>query len=105
MNRTQLLVAGGALALAAIVGTTGMAIASNDNDRPLSGSNLERASQAALEHTGGGVVVETETGDDGAAYGVEVRLPDGRVVEVHLDERFAVVGSEADEDGSGAEDS
>ena len=103
MNRTHVLIAGGALALAAIVGTTGMAIANNDDDRPLSGSNLEQASKAAIEHTGGGVVVETEVGDDGAAYGVEVRLPDGRVVEVALDERFQVIGADNDDDGSGDE--
>jgi hypothetical protein len=33
-------------------------------------------------------VVETEVGDDGAAFPVEVRLADGQVVEVELDERF-----------------
>jgi hypothetical protein len=48
-------------------------------------------------------VLETEAGDDGAAYGVEVRLADGSVVEVHLDKAFQVIGQEADDD-SGAED-
>jgi hypothetical protein len=46
-------------------------------------------------------VLETEAGDDGAAYGVEVRLPDGRQVEVHLDDAFRVVGQEPDEDTPG----
>jgi hypothetical protein len=49
-------------------------------------------------------VLETEAGDDGAAYGVEVRLADGRQVEVNLDESFRVVGQEPDEDRPGEDD-
>jgi hypothetical protein len=49
-------------------------------------------------------VTETEAGDDGAAYGVEVRLDDGRVVEVRLDANFRVLGHEADDDGSNDQD-
>lgn len=66
-------------------------------DVPLTGSVLERATQAALAHTGGGTVTETEAGDDGAAYGVEIRKPDGRHVEVNLDGNFTVTGEEADD--------
>ncbi|MFC5994864.1 PepSY domain-containing protein [Pseudonocardia hispaniensis] len=66
-------------------------------DVPLTGSDLERATKAALAHTGGGTVTETETGDDAAAYGVEIRTPDGRHVEVNLDRDFAVTGQEADD--------
>ncbi len=54
---------------------------------------------------GGGTVVETEAGDDGAAYGVEIRLADGSMVEVQLDESFAVTGSEGDDDTKGDESS
>ena len=39
-----------------------------------------------------------------AAYGVEVRLNDGRVVEVRLDANFQVLGHEADDDGSEDQD-
>jgi hypothetical protein len=56
---------------------------------------------AALAATGGGTVLETEAGDDGAAYGVEIRLADGRQVEVNLDQSFKVTGQEADEDKPG----
>ncbi len=85
--------------------SAGFAIAAGgDDDRPLTGSSLEKATAAALEHTGGGTVVETEVGDDGAAYGVEVRLDDGRVVEVNLDESFDVVGQENDDDRAGDRD-
>lgn len=107
MQRRTRWIVGGALALAVVGGGAGVAIANGvgDDDEPLTGSTLERASAAALEHTGGGTVIQTEAGDDGAAYGVEVRLPDGRIVEVSLDERFNVVGQEADDDGSDATES
>jgi uncharacterized membrane protein YkoI len=86
--------------------TAGVAIAatSGDDDKPLTGSTLERATAAALEHTGGGTVIETEVGDDGAAYGVEVRLSGGREVEVNLDEDFNVIGQENDDDTAGEEE-
>lgn len=93
-------ITGAALAVA-VIGGTGMAVAasSGDDEAPLTGSTLDRAVDAALEETGGGTVTETEAGDDGAAYSVEVRLDDGSQVEVNLDENFNVVGQEADDDG------
>jgi hypothetical protein len=53
-----------------------------DQDRPLSGSDHERATAAALQHVGSGTVAETEVGEGGAAAEVEIRLDDGRQVEV-----------------------
>jgi len=99
-------VVGGALAVALIGGGTAIAVATGagDDDKPLTGSALERATAAALEHTGGGTVIETEVGDDGAAFGVEIRLDDGSVVEVSLDQNFDVVGQEGDEDGPNEQD-
>ena len=87
--------------------SAGIAIAAGaggGDEAPLTGSALEKATAAALAHTGGGTVVETEVGDDGAAYGVEVRLDDGSVVEVNLDADFDVIGQAADDDGPGDED-
>jgi Peptidase propeptide and YPEB domain len=106
MDRRTRWIAGGAVALAVVGGGTGIAIATGaaDDDEPLTGSALEQATQAALEHTGGGTVIETEAGDDGAGYGVEVRLEDGRVVEVNLDQNFNVIGDEADDDGTNDQD-
>ena len=106
MDRRKKLIVGGIVALAVIGGGTGIAIATGlGDDEPLTGSTLEQATAAALEHTGGGTVIETEVGDDGAAYGVEIRLDDDRVVEVSLDENFNVTGDEFDDDGaSGQED-
>ena len=100
MDRKTRWIGGGALAVALIGGGTGVAIATGGDDRPLTGSALEKATAAALQHTGGGTVIETEVGDDGSAYGVEIRLDDGRVVEVGLDANFEVIGQESDEDGS-----
>ena len=91
-------------AVVAVAGalSAGIAIAAaGDDEQPLTGSTLQRATDAALAHTGGGTVVETETGDDGAAYSVEVQLGDGSQVEVNLDESFEVIGSEPDDDGPG----
>jgi uncharacterized membrane protein YkoI len=99
MNRKLVLIVACVLALGAISG--GIAIAAGGGDeKPLTGSTLEQATAAALAHTGGGTVVETETGDDGAAYGVEIRLADGTQVEVDLDENFKVIGRETDDDGA-----
>jgi uncharacterized membrane protein YkoI len=100
MNRKTKWIAGGAVALAVVGGGAGVAIATGgDDDKPLTGSALDQATAAALAHTGGGTVIETEVGDGGSAYGVEVRLPDGSVVEVALNADFQVVGQESDDDG------
>ena len=85
----------------AMAGGIAAAAAGGDTDQELTGATRDRAVAAALAATGGGTVLETEAGDDGAAYGVEVRLADGRQVEVNLDESFKVVGQEADEDKPG----
>ena len=102
MHRKTRWIAGGALALAVIGGGAGIAIATGGDDgRPLTGSDLDRARAAALASTGGGTVIEAEAGDDGAAFGVEVRLDDGSVVEVRLDRDFTVIGRESDDDTPG----
>jgi hypothetical protein len=106
MDRKTRWIGGGALAVALIGGGTGVAFATGaGDDRPLTGSALEKATAAALRHTGGGTVIETEAGDDGAAYGVEIRLDDGRVVEIGLDANFEIIGQESDDDGSADDES
>ncbi len=71
----------------------------NDSEAPIGGSALDQASAAALQHTGGGQVTETEVGDEESYYEVEVTLDDGSQVDVQLDRGFAVVGSADDETG------
>ena len=67
-------------------------------ERAISGTALDKASAAALDHTGGGRVTETETGDEESFYEVEVTRGDGSQVDVQLDRDFQVVGSEGDDD-------
>jgi uncharacterized membrane protein YkoI len=101
-RRTRRIAAAGlAVAVAALAAA---ASADGDSDSELTGSTRDRAVAAALAATGGGTVLETEAGDDNAAYGVEVRLPDGRQVEVNLDRSFKVIGQEADEDKPGEDE-
>jgi uncharacterized membrane protein YkoI len=82
----------------AMAGGIAAAATDGDTEQELTGSTRDRAVAAALAATGGGTVLETEVGDDGAAYGVEVRLADGRQVEVDLDEAFQVVAQKPDDD-------
>ena len=101
-TRTKLTI--GAVAALAIAGTAvGATAAGSDNDAPLVGQDLDRATAAALAHVGGGTVVDTESGDDGAAFGVEIQLDDGSVVEVELDAGFQVIGISPDDDTAGGD--
>jgi len=84
------------------IGLTGTAVGSDDDDgteRPVPGSVLDRASEAALAETGGGRVTGSEMDDEESKYEIEVTLDDGSQVDVQLDANFQVVGSKVDEDG------
>ena len=105
-KRTKLAIAGAVAIAAAGTGIgIGMASAGGDHDTPITGDTLDRASAAALDHTGEGRVTDTEVGDEEGAYEVEVTLDDGSQVDVHLNEDFQVIGTEADtEDDEPGED-
>jgi len=90
-------VAGGVVA-AGVGGGVALAGGGDDAEQPITGAALAKAEQAALAHTGGGRVTDTEVGDEESYYEVEVTMPDGREVDVQLDENFAVVGAENDRD-------
>ena len=97
-------VAAAALGAAAIAGAGGVF----DDETPLEGSELAKASAAALKATGGGTVNETERdSEQGATFEVEVTKPDGSTVDVRLDAAYGVVAIEADseqaDDGDGEE--
>lgn len=99
MNRKRkIAIAGSALLVAAAAGSGIAAASSDDTDTPITGEALEKASAAALAHTGEGRVTDTEVGDEESLYEVEVTLDDGTQVDVQLDEGFVVVGEEADDD-------
>jgi hypothetical protein len=97
-----------AAGVVAVVGAgTGIGFAAtngDDSEAPITGDALERASAAALDHTGEGRVTETEVGDEESYYEVEVTLDDGSQVDVQLDRSFHVVGASADKDGPGEDD-
>ena len=71
----------------------------DDAEQPITGTALERASEAALASTGGGRVTHTEVGDEDAYYEVEVTLG-GREIDVHLDRAFNVVSTDAEADAA-----
>jgi hypothetical protein len=100
MRRTHVIAAALAVAAAVAVGG-GVAVAAGGDDdatdTPITGAALERATAAALAHTGGGEVTGTEVGDEESRYEVEVTLENGSQVDVQLDESFAVVGAEGDD--------
>jgi uncharacterized membrane protein YkoI len=98
ISKKKALVLGGAVLVLA-VGGTGAAIANSDDDatdRPITGSALDRATEAALAETGGGRVTGTEVDDEESYYEVEVTLDDGSQVDVQLDKNFDVVSSDDD---------
>ncbi|HYZ97170.1 MAG TPA: PepSY domain-containing protein [Acidimicrobiales bacterium] len=103
MQRRSKVILAAATIVVVAAGGTGAAVASgagDDDEAPISGSALERASDAALAHTGGGRVTETEVEDEDSYYEVEVTLDDGSQVDVQLDRDFEVVASEGDDDTS-----
>lgn len=90
-----------ALGAAAIAGASG----AFDDETPLQGSELARASAAALKATGGGTVNETERdSEQGATYEVEVTKSDGSTVDVRLDASFGVVAIDSDSDRADDQD-
>jgi uncharacterized membrane protein YkoI len=72
-------------------------------EQPITGSSLEKASEAALDHAGGGEVTGTEVGDEEGYYEVEITRQNGSQVDVHLDRGFDVLGTEGD--GAGGDGS
>ena len=100
MSRQKKILAAVLAVLVVAAGGVGVAVATggDDNEAPISGNALNRASAAALDHVGGGEVTETETGDEESYYEVEVTKPDGSQVDVQLNRDFEVVGGEADDE-------
>ena len=73
-------------------------------DQAIGGTALDQASAAALQHTGGGQVTDTEVGDEESYYEVEVSRDDGIQVDVQLDRSFNVVvarSTRSNEEGLG----
>ncbi len=108
LSKRNRMVAAGAAVLALGAGGAAVAVAAGGGedaaegpDVAISGSDLERASAAALAETGEGSVTETEVGDEESYYEVEVTRDDGSQVDVQLDRQFNVVGQRADSEEDG----
>jgi hypothetical protein len=101
MKRRTRIVLAAAVTIAGL-GAAGVAAvsasANDDTDTPITGTDLQRASDAALIFTGQGRVSGTEAGDEDSYYEVEVTLDDGTQVDVQLDKGFHVVDSKSDAD-------
>jgi hypothetical protein len=104
MTRSRKLLIGGAMLVALGAGGVGLAQAVGGDDEQATGPEADRAKAAAVRAVGGGTAVGVERDDgDGAAWEVEVKRPDGSVVEVGLDSTLKQAGTERDDDGSGGE--
>jgi len=88
----------------AALGAGGAAVAGavgSDGGENASGPGAARAEQAALAITGGKAnSVERDT-ENGATWEVEVTKPDGRTVDVRLDQDYGLVVIEGDGDTAG----
>ena len=99
-HTTKYLIAGLGVIVVVGAGAGIGAAATGDDDeaeRPITGVELERASEAALEHTGGGQGTGPGGGDEESYYEGEGTLEDGTQVDVQLDEDFTVAGVEDDD--------
>ena len=101
--RGRIIVGGVALGAAVAATAGGIAAAGSGDDGPASHHYTEQqaaqARHAALGATGGGTVNSVESdSENGATYEVEVTRPDGKTVDVRLDDQFQVVVIEGDGD-------
>ena len=87
-------------AAAMVVGAAGGGVAmatSDDSEGTVTGSQAEAATDAALKAMKGGRANSVELdSENGATWEVEVTSPDGRTVDVRLDEAYNVVVIEGD---------
>jgi uncharacterized membrane protein YkoI len=103
-KKTTWIIAGAAAIV--VLGGAGIAVAATDpfdqDNDALTGTSLERASDAAIAEVGEGTVTEAERSDDpDHAYTVEVRREDGSDVDVELDDDYEVVRVDGAATGGG----
>ena len=102
MQKKTKIIAGIAGAVVLIGAGTGIAYAATDGfegSDSLTGSDLDRASEAALAEIGGGTVTSAERDDDGTpGYELELRGDDGLEYDVRLDDSFGVLVVDPDDD-------
>ncbi|MCW3012737.1 MAG: hypothetical protein JWO90_3141 [Solirubrobacterales bacterium] len=90
--------AGGGAAVAQAVG------GGEEAERSVTGAEADRASRAAVELVPGGDARAVERdGEKGAVWEVEVKKPDGTVVDVRLSGSFEKVSIDSDSESADAE--
>lgn len=96
MDRKKL-IAGAATVAVLALGGGGIAYATGgDAGEQATGPDIEEAKSAALDHTNGGRVTDTEVGDEEGYYEIEVTRDDGSQADIHLDRDLNVLGTLAD---------
>jgi hypothetical protein len=84
------------VASAAVVAAVGVGVAVADEGGEVTGPAADQARAAAVQAIPGKAgKVEKETNEGAAYYGVLVTKTDGTQLEVHLDQGFHFLGSEA----------
>lgn len=106
--RSKALIASGATVAGLAVGGVAVAQGGDDVEQgsgAVSSQERDAAEKAALEETGGGTVNAVERdSEDGATFEVEVTTTDGSMVDVRLDENYAVVVVETDSEDDPGDD-
>lgn len=96
MGSKRILIPTGLAVLA--LGIGGVVWAGTASAGDVRGDERDRVASAAVEAAGGGEAVEVEKSDDGnEAYEVEVRRPDGNLVDVDLDDQLNVLRKDTDD--------
>jgi uncharacterized membrane protein YkoI len=95
---SALVLAGGGAAVAQAVG------GGEEAERSVTGAEADRATQAAVELVPGGDAQAVERdGEKGADWEVEVKKPDGTVVDVRLNASFEKVSIDSDSESADSE--
>ena len=99
LRSKRVLVTTAAVAALAVGGGVWATAAAADTDVP--GADRDRVGAAAVRAVGGGEVLDVESSDDqGEAYEVQVRKPDGAEVDVVLGKDLEPIGQQSGTDGS-----
>lgn len=97
MNRVKkVALIGGAIAAVGAGGAAAAGAVGGDSGENAGGPGAAKAQQAALAITGGEANSVERDGENGATWEVEVRKPDGKTVDVRLDQDYRLVVIEGD---------
>jgi uncharacterized membrane protein YkoI len=100
LKRRHLIAGGAVLAIAAGGVGVANAVGGDDGEGKATGPDADKATQAALAITGGGKANAVERdGEKGATWEVEITKPDGKTVDVRLDESYNLVVVDSDSEG------